>query len=698
MDRKTSAEIFPKKEGSIRFISKEDSFLPPWLFQNKDLTDVFESADAIEKEALINTLNHIHFMDGYVLVHLRHPKYDESILVKAHPEPCLDTKLICHWSEEELSGLDLSNYQFLHLLIDDGKSMILVPAELQEMDKNRFVVKLPQTSYAVGQRQARRYPCHEVDVELIQSGFLARGELLDFSPAGFRIRVKPDTSCSFQWFNSNELVTIHLRNDKRVFFSGPCRFVRQQKNQICREIVLAPVEEKVSRFQKKQVRNPRQRLRPSPSLIFDHPFIKKRVQLKVLDIATSGFSVCEKADESVLIPGMIIPELTIGFAGALKMKCAAQVIYRRNEKGKDIRCALTILDMDIDNYSRLTDVLSNALDAHSHISNEVDTDALWELFFESGFIYPTKYRLIKSHREGFKKTYKKLYKESPQIAKHMTYQKNGQILGHMSMVRAYERTWMIHHHAARNIGGQRAGFIVLKQLMHYLNDMNRLPSAKMDYVISYFRPESKFPDRVFGGFARDLKNPRGSSLDLFSYLPYPTLSIGVRLPEGWLLQECSSHDLWELNRFYKHHSGGLLLDILRSEHDNSSDEALRNIYESLGFVRKWQAYSLLHHGELNAVLIVDQSDLGLNLSELLNGIKIVVTNPETLPWEILSIAIGQLAPLYDRSKVPVLIYPLEYVDAKGIPYEKQYQLWILDVRYGDGFMEFMQRKFRIGYK
>ena len=135
MDRKTSAEIFPKKEESIRFISKEDSFLPPWLFQNKDLTDAFKSADTIEKEALINTLNHIHFMDGYVLVHLRYPKYDESILVKAHPEPCLDTKLICHWSEKKLSGLDLSNYQFLHLLIDDGKSMILVPAELQEMDK-----------------------------------------------------------------------------------------------------------------------------------------------------------------------------------------------------------------------------------------------------------------------------------------------------------------------------------------------------------------------------------------------------------------------------------------------------------------------------------------------------------------------------------------------------------------------------------
>ena len=101
-------EIFPKKEGSIRFISKEDSFLPPWLFQNKDVTSAFSNADTIEKEALINTLNHIHFMGGYVLVHLYNPKYDGSILIEAYPKPCIDTKLICYWSEEKVSGLDLS--------------------------------------------------------------------------------------------------------------------------------------------------------------------------------------------------------------------------------------------------------------------------------------------------------------------------------------------------------------------------------------------------------------------------------------------------------------------------------------------------------------------------------------------------------------------------------------------------------------
>lgn len=240
--------------------------------------------------------------------------------------------------------------------------------------------------------------------------------------------------------------------------------------------------------------------------------------------------------------------------------------------------------------------------------------------------------------------------------------------------------------------------MVLKQIMYYLNNMYRLPSSKTDYVMCYFRPESKFPNAIFGGFARELNNPRACSMDLFSYLLYPSLSFKTQLPEGWVLQECSTPYLWELSRFYNHHSGGLLLDVLRRGHKISSDESLENLFERLGFLRRWKAYSLTQGENLNAVLIVNQSDLGLNLSELLNGIKILVTNPEALPWDILSTAIGQLTPLYNMDKVPILIYPVEeYVLSKHIPYEKQYQAWIYDARFVGQFMEYLDRRFKITY-
>jgi hypothetical protein len=74
---------------------------------------------------------------------------------------------------------------------------------------------------------------------------------------------------------------------------------------------------------------------------------------------------------------------------------------------------------------------------------------------------------------------------------------------------------------------------------------------------------------------------------------------------------------------------------------------------------------------------------------------VLVTNPEGLSWNILSVAIGQLTGKYKMEKVPVLFYPFEYVEANNVPYEKQYNLWILNVRYGNEYLEYMQTKFRI---
>ena len=697
MDSSKSKKIIPKIDGPVKQTSGEDKKLPPWLFQHRTLTDALEKAKPVKKETLINILNHIHFIDGYVFALLGHPKYEESVLIRAYPKPCLGNELTCRWSDGNLVGLNPKDSKFQYVIIVDGRSLILVPAVVQEIDDKHFTIELPSTSHAVGERHARRYTSRDVTVELIQSGFLARGELLDFSPIGFRIRVKPEAPCSFRWFNSNEMMTVHLRNKQQILFSGPCHCARQKGNLKYREIVLIPVEKKINRGGGRQLRNPRRNLLPSPTLVFEHPLLRRKIQLQASGVSTSGFSVYENADDGVLLRGMIIPELIVTFADTSEMRCVVKVIYRSEERGRGFRCGLSILDMDVNAYSRLTHIITHALDPHTYTSSYVDMDDLWEFFFESGFIYPKKYRLIQSHREGLKKTYQKLYKKSPEIARHFTYEENGRIHGHISMVRAYERAWIIQHHAAGSVGSKLAGLIVLKQTMHYLHDMYRMPSANIDYVMVYFQPNNKFPNRIFGDFTRALNNPKGCSMDLFSYLPYPALSLGTRLPEGWLLKESSNMDLWELNRFYDHCSGGLLLDALGLSQGISSGESLEEVYSRLGFLRKWSTYSLAYDRDLRAVLFVNQSELGLNLSEFLNGIKILVVNPESLPWDILSIAIGQLVPLYPMDKIPILVYPLEYVDAKGIPYEKKYQLWIYDGSIFGEFMEHVEKKYRAGY-
>ena len=691
-------EFFSAQSDSITPITGQETWLPPWVFKHEDLVQAMESAQKLGQDALTNTINHIHFTEGAVRVLIQHPDFKESLLLSAHPHPSIGKSVTCTWEGRDVAGLTMDGVEFQYLIVDDGRSMIMVPAIVKEVSSESFVLELPEQGYALGQRQARRYTCRGVKAELIQNGFHAEGELMDFSPVGFRIRVRPDPSCSFRWFNTEDTAIIHLRSEGKILFSGSCRMIRQGGQCIETEFVFAPLSGEIRRFKKKHIRNVRQKLAPAPSLSFFHPFLGKRVQFEVEDISTSGFSVQEEADERVLLPGMIIPEATLGFAGFLKVKCSAQVIYCKPCEGNEVRAGLAILDMDIQAYSSLTHILTSAMDPHAYVSTEVDMDALWEFFFETGFLYPKKYRLIQPQRSQFKETYKKLYQDNTGIARHFTYQKNGRIFGHISMVRAYDRAWMIHHHAAKAMENKRTGFMVLKQIMHYLNDMHRLPSACMDYTICYFRPENKFPDRVFGGFAREHNNPRGCSLDLFAYLPYTRLSLGTKLPEGWTLAPSSERDLWELEHFYMNHSGGLLLDAMGLRHTGAGQNSLQEIYAEMGLNRSCQTYSLKSNGRLCALLVVNHSDLGFNLSELLNGIKVLISNSKALPWSVLSTAISQLAGEFEMERIPVLFYPMSYVKENEIPFEKQYQMWVLNVQHGNEYLEYMQKRFRISYK
>jgi hypothetical protein len=695
MEKQGSVRLFPRQVEHLKETLKKEPLLPPWLFQYEGLTKALESAQPLKGAALINAINYIHFMDGCVFAHLKHPRFPEGLLIKAVPEPCTGDELTCHWKDGDLSSLKLESHRFQNLIIADGRSIILIPAVPRKMDGEGFTVILPEAGHALCRRDTRRYPCQGVTAELFQSGFFAAGNLVDFSPLSFRIKVNPGPMSSFNWFNTEEQATINLYQGKKIIYSGLCRVVRQTSDHVEREVVLAPMTSQINRFKSKEIRNARHQLVPAPTISFTHPLFKKHVQRETQDISVSGFSVIEKSSEGVLMPGLVIPDMMINYVGILKLKCTAQVLYRREEDEGRVRCGLAILDMDVNDYSHLSHILSHAVDPHTNISKEIDMDALWEFFFDTNFIYPKKYRHFHFHRESFKETYRRLYQESPEIARHFTYEQDGRIYGHISMVRAYERGWLIHHYAARPMESKVTGFLVLKQIMQYLNGVHHLPSAKMDYVMTYYRPNNKIPARVFGGFAGEINDHRKCSVDVFSYLFHTTANPRRHLPKGWDLVKSSNLDLWELDLAYKHRSGGLMIDAFGLGRKDCGKDSLKTVFARLGFARDWTAYSLIHEEKLRAVLVVNRSDLGVNLSELLNCIQVLIVDPEGLPYDILSMAFDQLAAIYQMSEIPVLISPSDYSETQGISCEKQYALWILNMSEGgNSYLEYMQR-FRI---
>ena len=653
----------------------------------------------LRKKDLINLLNYINFQDGSILINFKHVKYDQIITHKANPLPCLGDNLECVWAEAENLQEELIIYKFKDILVPCGQKLLLIKSDEIRITNKGISLILPETCYEVDFRKLRRRSCKGVKAQLIQNSVLFNGDLIDFNTGSFRVEMTAAPPQTFQWIDLESPVNLIYSNEHETLYSGECRIIKQNYGQKKREYVIESLTHQIRRFKKKEFRSTRQELVPSPNIIFRHPFTQKTNNLKVFDISGSGFSVEEDAYNAILFPGLIIPELQIYFVNSFNIKCKAQVVYKKimcEEKGDDwAKCGLALLDMELEDYGRLSALLHQAKNRSSYISNIVDLDDLWNFFFKSGFIYPQKYAFLEANKDKVKETYKKLYTQNPKIARHFIYQDKGHILGHMAMVRFYENSWLIHHHAADRSASRRAGVAVLDQIGRFINDSHRLGSIRMNFVFCYFRPENKFPSRVFGGVTENTKDPKGCSLDTFAYFHYQKIfNKELKLPEPWKLMKTQPEDLLELKNFYEHSSGGLMLNALELEQSSENLDELSKEYQKLGLKRERHLISLKKDGRVKAVVMINISDIGLNLADLTSNIQIIVVDSDGFTKEIFHLMVSELSAKFEQDEIPVLLYPVAYAENHSIPYEKRYNLWVLNMQYTDHYFRHLKGLFK----
>jgi hypothetical protein len=435
---------------------------------------------------------------------------------------------------------------------------------------------------------------------------------------------------------------------------------------------------------------------PLPTISLIHPLSNKRVHLEVMDLSGSGLSVREEVKHALLLPGLIIPDLEICFGEGTHVSCSAQVVYSRTtERKKKKECSnaglpfLTCQRMSTSSYSPSFNRPATKMRT---FCNRVNLDDLWDFFFETGFIYPQKYEFIEKNKTCIKKTYKKLYTESPKIARHFIHQRNGQILAHMAMVRFYGKAWLIHHHAAIRSSTNRGGLAVLNQIGSFINDSHRLNSIKMNYVFCYFRPENKFPNHVFGGATKNIKNPKGCSIDQFAFFHFrKNAQEECTLPVGWRLEPATGNDLRDLECHYEEQPGGLMihaLDLCADNHDISETETA---FSQIGLVRSRHLYALKMAGTLKAVIMIDIADMGLNMSDLTSSAKIFILKHEEMSHSIIKACLLGILDRFGVEEIPVLAYPAKRAESLNVPIEKHYNLWILSMNHTDDYFRYLKR-------
>jgi hypothetical protein len=672
-------------------------FLDKNLLENRQ-----EEGHKIHRQYLVNILNYLNFQDRIILAEFKHKTYNSILTLQLKPNPYIKDRLKC-------SILGSSNflkqshfYEFLYLLINNGQKMIIVKPEIDLITKNSIQFILPKNCHELNFRKAQRHRCKNINVELIQNGASFHGDLVDFSYVSFSMRLFYQSPQSFQWINPKAPVMVIFRRANDIIYSGTCHVTHQNHEHEIMKIIVEPVPDEISRFQHKTFRSFQQKLVPSPTIFFYHPLTEKTIRMDVYGLSCTDLSCEEYISGATLFTGLIIPGMEIEFAPNFIIQCQAQVVkqYAGPSENQDspIRWNISFLDMNILEQVQLSNLLYRIENKNTHVCIRLDMDALWNFFFETGFFYPTKYSSIQINKEQFKAVYERLYNHHPEIAHHFIFQDKGIIYGHIAMIRFYEKTWLIHHHAAKRRALKNAGLIVLNQIGRYINNFSLLESTHMQYVICYYRPENKFPSQVFGGFADYLNNPERCSIDEFAYCHLPETIFSSEYIEAQLkdckaqLEKASLDDMVALNHYYKGISGGLLLDALDLKPESMNKHELSSKYRELNFKREKYLFSLRVDGCLKAIVMMTLSDIGLNLSNLTNCFHVIILDPESLSPVVLVSAL-QLSMIHyacaEMKSNPVLIYPENYAKRQNLLQEKVYNLWVFDIRNSDQYFQYM---------
>jgi hypothetical protein len=639
----------------------------------------------IRRDRLINSLNRINFRDGEVVINLRHSKYNTFLSLPAKPQPCLDLQFECRWSAPTKFDQKFKNYLFENLYFSDGlkQVQVFVEAKTVAIDQNGIRFTLPETALEINSRKIRRHQCKGISAQISQDGVVLEGKLENFSAVSFSVVINNKSLD----FNRASHVSVILKKDSNPLYSGTCDIFRISNKPAGNVITLVPVKSHIQRFESKIYRNNRQEISPAPYTVFMHPITGKRANLKVNDISGVGFSVEENSESSLLVPGMLLPDLNIEFINGTVINCEAQVIYRTIEKLGKIKCGIAILDIDLNDYEKIISILVQAKDNNSFFSpTNIDLDELWDFFFETGFIYPEKYLYLQQKKENFKKLYQKLYCHNSAVAKYVIYKDGGGILGHVSMFRFSSDTWMIHHHAADVTKNIKAGLVVAEHLGVFCNGLSRFSKSKMKYLVCFYRPENRFPSRVFGGVAKSINDPQKCSKDSLAYYLFNKDEKLNHIDKFWEIDQASKDDIIELNIFYEEFSGGLMMHSLDlTINDDLSQLDISEDYEKMGIRRERVVFSLKRKGVLKAIIVVSLSELGLNMSDVTNSINFIVLDQRDFSKDVLNNTLKNLSDKFSQQTVPVLLYPKEFLDEHKIGYKKIYNYLTLDVKYIDNY-------------
>jgi hypothetical protein len=420
------------------------------------------------------------------------------------------------------------------------------------------------------------------------------------------------------------------------------------------------------------------RCQPSPSrpmlVELVSPLLSGPTVKSVRDISGVGFSFEMDAEAELFPPGMCFTAIVLRF-GENEIRCRGQVrnLARIAEREGTLHCGVEFEALDESARVQLADFIMRERFPDLRDGREAPFDKLWEFFLKTNFMYPEKQEKLLPILPDIRRTFHRANARPNRVFKSVVFTKGSDVVGYVSGLRAYRNTWMSQHLAAAS--GGRGGRLLNFGLAEYFGQ-----NVDLEYFKIFYRPENRWPARVFGGFARNVANLQVSDLRVFGYFTLPTEpSVVPPAPEIEIVEPVAG-DLAPVERHFVANERGL---ILRA--DDLTQGGLRLVelneeYAKLGLERHRRILLAVDRGAPAGFALAEISSPGLNLSELLSAFSIHLFEENERTQQVRHALLRSLLQLYREAGRPFavgLVSPEHLGRYQHLPlrWVKRYACW-----------------------
>jgi hypothetical protein len=197
---------------------------------------------------------------------------------------------------------------------------------------------------------------------------------------------------------------------------------------------------------------------------------------------------------------------------------------------------------------------------------------------------------------------------------------------HISVLRSYERTWMVQHLAAR----KRSTFADATARMNLAFAYYGQLRPDVEWVRIFYRPANLWPSRVFGGFAAQVGDSATSDLRVFHYLAAPRGFL-PELPRHIRVRPAMDSELGTIAQWFISRRRSVEVSATDLDPLQARLPAVSQRFTNAGLNRRRELLVAEVSGRVTGFALMEISSLGLNFSELTNAftVHLLEDDPES---------------------------------------------------------------------